>query len=79
MNNKFMVMDKFILKNFLTATFAGATCFGAYCDNNVRVPENELPNILWIVSEDNSPMLGCYGDKFATTPNIDKFASEGVL
>ena len=36
----------------------------------------DLPNILWITSEDNAPMLGCYGDAFATTPNLDKFASE---
>jgi len=37
------------------------------------------PNILWITSEDNSPFLGCYGDSFATTPNLDKMASEGFL
>lgn len=39
----------------------------------------EKPNILWITSEDNSPFLGCYGDEFATTPNLDKLASEGIL
>lgn len=38
----------------------------------------KAPNILWIVSEDNSPLIGAYGDNFATTPNIDHFASEGV-
>ena len=37
------------------------------------------PNILWIVSEDNNPYLGCYGDKLARTPNIDNFARQGVL
>ena len=37
------------------------------------------PNILWIVSEDNSPLFGCYGDTLATTPNFDKMASEGFL
>ncbi|WP_025762348.1 sulfatase-like hydrolase/transferase [Dyadobacter tibetensis] len=37
------------------------------------------PNILWIVSEDNSPFLGCYGDSFATTPNLDRLAEQGVL
>lgn len=41
--------------------------------------KNELPNILWLTSEDNSPFLGCYGDEFATTPNLDKLASEGFL
>lgn len=40
---------------------------------------NELPNILWLVSEDNSPFLGCYGDTFANTPHLDKLASEGIL
>lgn len=40
----------------------------------------ELPNILMITSEDNSAyFLGCYGNKMATTPNLDKLASEGFL
>ncbi len=36
-----------------------------------------LPNILWITSEDNGPFLGCYGDAFATTPNLDRMAANG--
>ena len=40
---------------------------------------SEKPNILWIVAEDMSPVLGCYGDKFAITPNIDKLAKESVI
>jgi N-sulfoglucosamine sulfohydrolase len=36
------------------------------------------PNILWITCEDMSPTLGCYGDKFADTPNLDKFASQSI-
>ncbi len=36
------------------------------------------PNILWIVSEDNGPFLGCYGDSIATTPYLDKLAAEGI-
>ena len=40
---------------------------------------DELPNILWIVSEDNSPFLGCYGDELAITPNLDQLAFEGFL
>jgi N-sulfoglucosamine sulfohydrolase len=39
----------------------------------------DKPNILWIVSEDNDPFLGCYGDTYATTPNIDAFAKQGIL
>lgn len=40
---------------------------------------DELPNIVWLTSEDNSPFFGCYGDTFATTPNFDKLASEGFV
>jgi N-sulfoglucosamine sulfohydrolase len=36
------------------------------------------PNILWISTEDMSPHLGCYGDKTAKTPNLDKLASQGI-
>ncbi len=36
------------------------------------------PNILLIVSEDNGPELGCYGDPYARTPNLDRLASEGM-
>ena len=36
------------------------------------------PNILLIVSEDNGPELGCYGDPYAQTPNLDQLAAEGV-
>jgi len=36
------------------------------------------PNILWISCEDICPDLGCYGDKYAHTPNIDKLAREGI-
>ena len=42
-------------------------------------PDNDQrPNILLIVSEDNGPELGCYGDKYARTPNLDQLAAEGV-
>jgi N-sulfoglucosamine sulfohydrolase len=36
------------------------------------------PNVLLIVSEDNGPELGCYGDPFARTPVLDQLALEGV-
>ena len=35
------------------------------------------PNILWISCEDISPDLGCYGDDYAVTPNLDRLAGEG--
>ncbi|MHC4639287.1 MAG: sulfatase-like hydrolase/transferase [Planctomycetota bacterium] len=37
------------------------------------------PNILWIMVEDMSPHMGCYGETTIETPNIDRLAAEGVL
>ncbi|MEY4567165.1 MAG: hypothetical protein RLY14_2135, partial [Planctomycetota bacterium] len=36
------------------------------------------PNILWITSEDTGPQLGCYGDAYATTPNLDRLAKKSL-
>ncbi len=36
------------------------------------------PNLLFITAEDICPHFGCYGDPNATTPNLDKFAAQGV-
>jgi len=35
----------------------------------------DRPNILWITCEDMSPNLGCWGDRYATTPNVDRLAA----
>ncbi|PQO38622.1 DUF4976 domain-containing protein [Blastopirellula marina] len=40
--------------------------------------EPTRPNILWITSEDNGPELGCYGDTYADSPNIDSLAAKGM-
>jgi N-sulfoglucosamine sulfohydrolase len=51
--------------SFLLLTFA--TAIGA-----------DRPNILWLVGEDFSPDLGCYGTTEVSTPNLDRLAGEGV-
>ena len=38
----------------------------------------DRPNILWITAEDMSPVLGCYGDKDAITPNLDALSTRSV-
>ena len=38
----------------------------------------QRPNVLWITCEDMSPNLGCYGDAYAVTPNLDRLAVKGV-
>lgn len=45
----------------------------------VSTGQSTQPNILWITIEDTSPQfIGCYGNKDARTPNIDKLAAGGV-
>ena len=36
------------------------------------------PNVVLIILDDLKPSLGCYGDKRAVTPNIDKLAQRGA-
>lgn len=38
----------------------------------------DLPNILWLSTEDIGPHLGCYGDPDANTPQLDAFAAGGL-
>lgn len=38
----------------------------------------DRPNILYIALEDITPMMGCYGDEYAKTPNFDQLAAEGI-
>ncbi|MEX0321487.1 MAG: sulfatase-like hydrolase/transferase [Puniceicoccaceae bacterium] len=38
----------------------------------------DRPNIVWITCEDMSPTIGCYGDEFANTPNLDAFAKKAI-
>jgi arylsulfatase A-like enzyme len=66
------------LKNITGYTILGiaALPFISFAARKEKVPI-QLPNILWLVSEDNSPFLGCYGDEFSNTPNLDRFACQG--
>ncbi len=40
--------------------------------------EHPRPNILWIICEDMSQDLGCYGNNLIETPTIDRLAKEGM-
>ncbi len=45
---------------------------------NSSAAEPKRPNILWLIAEDFSQHLGCYGTKEVWTPNLDRLAGEGM-
>ena len=45
------------------------------CQSKKELPP---PNIIWINAEDIGPAWGCYGDTYATTPNLDALAKVGL-
>ena len=49
--------------------FFGVTCLAA--------PAAKL-NVLFLAVDDLRPVLGCYGDALAQTPNLDRLAASGV-
>ena len=50
----------------LASAFCGSRALGA------------SPNIIWIIADDLSPDLGCYGCEDVSTPNIDRLAKQGT-
>lgn len=53
--------------SFLLLLLLAAVCSGA-----------DRPNVLFIIVDDLTTTLGCYGDKVARTPNMDALAARGV-
>lgn len=73
MNQSLLVKSALLL--IVSLVFGGVR---GHAQEALRASEQERPNILWITAEDMSRTLGCYGDSFATTPNIDQLASESA-
>ncbi len=55
---------------------AAALLLFANCSSPVE--NRQRPNIIWIIAEDMSPDLGCYGDPLVQSPALDRMASEGI-
>ncbi|MGH7133614.1 MAG: sulfatase family protein [Phycisphaerales bacterium] len=82
-SNRFQVQS---LVFVLLAMLASASA--AVCSQRANPPEPQpsrsvaasRPNILYIMADDHAAhALSCYGSKINTTPNLDKFASQGML
>ena len=45
----------------------------------INKKDTKKPNILFICVDDLRPDLGCYGNEFVKTPNIDRLAESGIV
>ncbi len=61
-------------RDFLGSMAASATLGLPGCGDSGTDPWN----IVWIIADDLSPDLSCYGNRDVVTPNIDRLASEGA-
>lgn len=68
-----------VSRRSVLGSIAGAGALAAAGTKARAAPPAGKPNILWIVSEDNNPYVGAYGDKIAHTPTIDGLAKKGLL
>jgi arylsulfatase A-like enzyme len=68
-----------VSRRLLLGTGAGLAAAAAVPAKSRPAGDTSRPNILWIVSEDNNPYIGAYGDKLAHTPTIDALAAKGLL
>ena len=46
---------------------------------NAANASSKKPNVLFIVSDDLKPLLGCYGTPWIQSPNIDRLAQRGTV
>ena len=60
--------------------FTVITCLLFLVNTNFSHAANQItiPNVLWVISEDMGPELGCYGTKELHTPNLDQLAKQGM-
>lgn len=69
-------MNHLPVSPFLVSVVASAMIPGLLHSHPATAAER---NILLVVTDDESPTLGCYGDKVAVTPTIDALAADGML
>ncbi len=67
------------MNNTQTMLCLGVALSASVQGAEAKPKEVKRPNILCITCEDISPILGCYGDKVAVTPNLDRFSESAVL
>jgi len=66
--------------NFLLSMLIFSTILSCNSGNATRTDKSEKgPNVLFICVDDLRPELGCYGEKYIYSPNIDRLAENGAV
>ena len=66
-----------IVKTYCASIALKALVFMAFATTTADAG-TEKPNVLFIAVDDLRPQLGCYGETWMKTPNIDRLAASGV-
>lgn len=67
-------------KHKLISPTIATIAFSAMITPLMAQKTNDRPNIIYILADDMGyGDVGCYGQKYIKTPNIDRLASEGIL
>ncbi|EMI46889.1 sulfatase [Rhodopirellula sp. SWK7] len=67
-----------VMKNLCFLPFVFLALLLSITGGSPESVADEKPNVVWIISDDLCPELGCYGYPDVQTPNIDRLASEGT-
>ena len=69
----------FTRRDFGAASLSALSLAACGTSANPKGPRTGKPlNVLFLIAEDMSPRLGCYGDPIAKTPNIDRLAAQSM-
>jgi len=68
----------FVSSILVITVFVGTQKVAAGKKTGEPIIQSSKPNIIWVITEDICPELGCYGYPLVKTPNVDALAKEGV-
>ncbi len=71
-------MDNKISRRAVLQTLGMTIPLAARPLRSSAAPDQNPPNILWILAEDASPHIGCYGETTIKTPHLDALANDGI-